>query len=92
MTIHDFNSERIAEQMTLLDLDLFQKIEVIWTNILFCRLFVKCKQFDKRSQVVCQFCIVGPIISPIGMCLLWKQVMYSLLVFANALLGNLKLS
>lgn len=28
MSIHDFTSEAIAEQMTLLDLDLFQKIEV----------------------------------------------------------------
>ena len=28
MSIHDFSSEKVAEQMTLLDLELFQKIEV----------------------------------------------------------------
>ena len=42
MTIHDFNSEKIAEQMTLLDLELFQKIEVIFVR------FHKLKLIFKR--------------------------------------------
>ena len=55
MTIHDFNSEKIAEQMTLLDLELFQKIEVIQRCfVLVWWLF----RFDvKQATITAVFCV-----------------------------------